>query len=300
MRLGLGTVQFGLPYGVTNKSGVPGREAVSEILALARDGDVDLIDTAAGYGESEKILGETLPADWRPRIVTKTPPIQEEDVTAAAAECVYEAALRSVDLIGRPLYGLLVHHGRDLLKPGADRLVEALARLKDDGVTRLVGVSVYTSDEIDAILSGFTPDIVQLPYNLCDRRLDDSGHMDELARSNVEIHVRSVFLQGLLLTPPTLLPAYFSPLLPVLERLSADYGDGTIDRMAACLGAVALRPAIDTAVVGVTQPDELRTILEAAEKAPEIALDPEQFRVDHPGMLDPSTWPPREFLNAAS
>ena len=100
------------------------------------------------------------------------------------------------------VYGLLAHHADDLLVPGGRRVFEEMQRLLEEGLVRKIGVSVYSGQQIDSILELYTPDIVQLPLNLFDQRLLESGHLEKLKRRGVEIHARSVFLQGLLLIEP--------------------------------------------------------------------------------------------------
>ena len=294
MILGLGTVQFGMPYGATNTTGIPDLSAVSEILEIARNANIDLIDTAASYGASETILGDLLPVGWSPRLVTKIKPLGDRSLTQSALADVRDEALRSMDRLGcRPLYGLLVHHCADILKRNGDRLISILKSLKEEGRVENIGVSVYDGKELDATLARFVPDIVQLPYNLCDQRLRDSGHLKKLHHSGVKIHARSIFLQGILLTTPERLPSYFAPLRMIVRLLAERYGNSPAMRVAVCLKAVMMAPEIDASIVGVTEPGQLRTILDAMQQADEISLDREQFRVDHRAMLDPSTWPSR-------
>lgn len=299
MKLGLGTVQFGMPYGATNAAGIPDLSAVREILAIARNANVDLVDTAASYGAAEQVLGDLLPDEWSPRLVTKAPPLGDGPITRAALAGVRDGVLRSIERLGhRPLYAVLVHHAGDILKRGGDRLIRTVGRLKEEGSTEKIGVSVYGGEELDAALARFDPDIVQLPYSLCDQRLHHSGHLRTLHDSGIEIHARSIFLQGILLTTPDKLPPYFSPLRTIIRRLDERYGTCPARRVAVCLKAVMMAPEIDTAIVGVTAPGQLRTILDAMQLASEVSLDREQFRVDDNAMLDPSTWPPRDSLLA--
>lgn len=299
MKLGLGTVQFGMPYGATNTAGIPDLSAVREILAIARNANVDLVDTAASYGAAEQVLGDLLPGEWSPRLVTKIPPLGDGPITRAALTGVRDGALRSIERLGRrPLYAVLVHHAGDILKRGGDRLIDMLRRLKEEGSTEKIGVSVYGGEELDAALARFDPDIVQLPYSLCDQRLHHSGHLKTLHDSGIEVHARSIFLQGILLTTPDKLPPYFSPLRTIIRLLDKRYGTCPARRVAVCLKAVRMAPEIDTAIVGVTEPGQLRTILDAMRLESEINLEPAQFRVDHGAMLDPSTWPPRDSLLA--
>ena len=299
MRLGLGAAQFGVPYGATNRTGVPSLSVTSEILRAARRGQVNLIDTAANYGRSEEILGRLLPESWPVRLVTKTESTGNEPITEAVAARVRETALRSVERLGqRPLHGLLIHRGEEILKPGGERLIRVLRNLKDEGTVEKIGASVYDGREIDAILERTRLDIVQLPYNLCDRRLDEGGQITRLKNANVEIHVRSIFLQGLLLASANQVPAHFSRLRPVLRRLGEAFGCGTIDRVAACLSAAARHPAFDALIVGVTTPKEISVLLQALGRAKEITVESDDFQMDDPNILDPRTWPPRERLLA--
>ena len=299
MRLGLGTAQFGMAYGATNRTGVPSLSVTSEVLRAARQGQVDLIDTAAGYGRSEKILGRLLPKNWPVRLVTKTLSTGDEPITEAVAARVRETALRSMERLGqRPLYGLLVHQGEEFLKPGGERLIRVLRSIKDEGNVEKIGASVYGGQEIDAILERMSLDIVQLPYNLCDRRLDEGGQITRLKDADVEIHVRSIFLQGLLLASEDRVPQYFGRLRPVLRKLGEAFGCGTIDRVAACLSAAARHPAFDALIVGVTTPKEVCVLLRALDRATEVPVDKDCFRMDDPNILDPRNWPPRDRLLA--
>ena len=292
MRLGLGSAQFGMPYGVTNTAEAPNAAAVTEILEIARHGNVDLIDTAADYGNAERILGNLLPGDWPVRLVTKTTATGDGPITEGIAVRVYESALRSTDRLGhRPLHGLLIHRSKELLKSGSDRLTAVLQRLKEEGVVDKIGASVYGGEEIDSVLDLFTPDIIQLPYNLCDQRLADSGHLEKLDRAGVEIHVRSVFLQGILLATPEELPEYLVSLRPTLELLTDTYGDCAVSKIAACLSTAMRSPAIDTAIVGVASPEQMRDIVDAMQMVPAITTDSDRFRINQPDLLNPSTWP---------
>lgn len=299
MRLGLGTAQFGMPYGATNRTGTPTPSAISEILKVARQGRINLIDTAADYGGSEEVLGRLLPESWSVRLITKTMPTGNEGITEAVATRVRETALRSAERLGRrPLHGLLVHRGEDILKSGGERLIQILRNLKDEGSVEKIGASVYGGREIDAILERTNLDIVQLPYNLCDRRLDEGGQISRLKDANVEIHVRSIFLQGLLLASEDRVPQYFSCLRPVLRKLGESFGHGTIDRVAACLSVAARHPAFDAIIVGVTTPNEVSVLLQALDRAMDITVENDVFRMDDPNIVDPRTWPARDQLLA--
>lgn len=295
MRLGLGTAQFGLAYGATNTGGLLGADDVRNILERARNLGIQIIDTAATYGSSEKALGQHMPVGWMPDIVTKTPVFAASEPNAAGilAETAEQSLRRlRVDSV----YGILLHHGHDLLGSHGAALIAALQTLKDSGRVQKIGVSVYSGEEIDAILARFNPDIVQLPASVADGRLADSGHIRKLADRGAEVHLRSVFLQGILLTAPSRLPAVFRPLNPFLAWLDRVATQAGVSRQAACLAWVRQLEGVSAAVVGVTSAAELEAIAEAWSSAGGVEIDwTDRPQIDH-AILDPRRWPPREQL----
>jgi aryl-alcohol dehydrogenase-like predicted oxidoreductase len=217
-KLGLGTVQFGMPYGISNTRGqVPERE-VAEILALAADTGVEVLDTAFGYGESEAVLGRQLWGGHRFRIVTKTSHIAGEAITAKDVRQVEDNFKRSLErLKASCIDTLLVHRAEELIRPGGSALAHWLIETKDAGLAAKIGFSCYDPDELDAALAVLEPDVVQVPISVVDRRFIAPGVCAKLRRRNTEIHARSVFLQGLLLMEDARLPAYFAPFRSVLH-----------------------------------------------------------------------------------
>ncbi len=135
-------------------------------------------------------------------------------------------------------YGLLVHQTGDLDKPGWQYLVEALQEAQTRGLVSRIGVSVYDEAQLKLVESRFRPELVQLPLNALDRRLIASGALARLKARGVEVHARSVFLQGLLLTPPSELPDFFRPLRQRLADLRGGWARRGLSPLAACLAFV--------------------------------------------------------------
>ncbi|MEE2996017.1 MAG: aldo/keto reductase, partial [Pseudomonadota bacterium] len=191
---------------MTNKNGKPSDTTVSRIVADALEGEVGLIDTAPVYGDAESRLGALLPDDGDCAIVTKT--VSRRHSTQFGKEdsrIVRDGFTASLDRLRRDaIYGLLVHAGSDLLEPGGERLVDTLREFQEAGLVQKIGVSIYDAEELDRILNVFKPEIVQLPLSVADQRLQQSGHLAVLKALGVEIHARSVFLQGVLLAEPTM------------------------------------------------------------------------------------------------
>jgi aryl-alcohol dehydrogenase-like predicted oxidoreductase len=290
-RIGLGTVQFGTDYGVSNREGRPSEAEVAAILARAAEIGVGYVDTAASYPDAEMLTGRHLPSGHRLRIITKLPPVEHEVITARHAEQALAAIAASLERLRSPqVYGVLIHHARDLAKPGSEYLIEALREARARGWASAVGVSVYDADDLAIVESRFTPDIVQLPFNALDRRLALSGWLTRLQESGAEIHARSLFLQGLLLMEPAALSGFFAPMGETLARLRAHWAANKLTPLAACLGCAMHNADIDVAIVGVNRVHELNEIAaaisalgEADEFRPPITVDPL--------YLDPRRWP---------
>jgi len=286
--LGLGTAQFGLDYGIANDRGICPPEDVAAILEAATAAGIGVLDTAPAYGTAEQVLGEVLPAAHRFRIVTKTPYLgglrDESDVRRA----VRDAFAASREKLRRDrLAGLLTHNANDLLRPGGPALWAVMTELKRAGEVERIGASVYSAGQLDAVLARYPLDIVQLPWNAVDGRIGPP-RLTALAERGIELHARSVFLQGLLLAPP----AHAARVSPQAAALVGHWRDAVAaagtDPLAAALGGVIRRPEIGTALVGVTRPEELAGILQAVAAAP-LPVAPVQSIDDL--VLNPALWP---------
>ena len=181
MKIGLGTVQFGLDYGVSNKEGKTAPDEVGRILKAAADRGVRVIDTAALYGSSEEALGSALPTGHRFDIVTKTRSFKKDSITPDDARILEEGFGASLSkLRSRSVYGLLLHDCDDLLAKGGGLLMAKMQGFKERGLVKKIGVSVYTASQIDRVMARFSIDIIQLPLSVFDQRLIQSGHLSRL------------------------------------------------------------------------------------------------------------------------
>lgn len=262
------------------------------MLDIAAQVGVELIDTAAAYGESESVLGRSLPAGHSFRIVTKTIPLRPRKNGAKDAERIEQGFRASLGNLGqRRVYALLVHHAEDLLAPDGARLVEVLRKLKAEGLTEKIGVSVYDQRQIEAIQSRHSVDVVQAPVNVLDQRLLASGTLTRLREQGVEVHARSVFLQGLLLMDPDRLGAHFQPAVPTLRRFHEFAREKGMTPLQAALAFVADLKDIDYAVIGVTRHEELQEIAAAFRPQPDLRDSLASFALQDESVLNPARWP---------
>jgi aryl-alcohol dehydrogenase-like predicted oxidoreductase len=284
-RIALGCAQFGLAYGVANRTGQLTAEVGARVLALAAGAGLDTLDTAVSYGESEARLGLHGVGDWR--VVTKLPPLPA-DVQDVRGWVRWQVAGSLRRLRIRSLHALLLHRSTDLVGPHGAQLLRALVEARDLGHAARIGVSIYAPDELDALDSVFEPGVVQAPFNVLDQRLERSGWLARLAERGVEVHVRSVFLQGVLLQPPAQRAPAFSRWLPVWHRWDGWLELSGSTALAACLGFVLARPAIGRAIVGVDGVDHLRQVIAAAGVP--LSAPGDELACDDLELIEPYRW----------
>lgn len=283
-RLCLGTAQFGMDYGITNKIGRVSRDEVGEILAYARAAGVDSLDTAMAYGESESILGSVGVSEFR--VVTKLPALPTEIINVK--DWVHVQVRGSLSRLRvEHVHGLLLHRATDLIGGSGEALMEAMLRLKDEGLVCAIGVSVYGPDLIrDLDLASV--DLVQAPLSVFDRRLESSGMLARLKENDIEVHTRSIFLQGVALMDPQSVPPHLLGLKPTIERFHAWAGEMGESPVAAALAHVLATPGVDRVIVGTDSLSQFEEII--AAEGGRAGAAPGYLGVDDLTLIDPSRW----------
>jgi len=240
MKLGLGTAQFGLNYGINNREGKPGLDKIGQTLAHAKTHEIDLLDTAADYGDSESNIGQVLPADDTFfRIVTKLS--RDLPVAVSISRSLKHLKKSSV-------YGILVHHFQQMQdNPGS---WHELSDLRKSAVTEKVGYSLYLPSQLDQLLdSGSDFDLLQVPFNVFDQRF--AAYFPALKKRGVEIHVRSAFMQGLVFSDASKLNEFFGPIKPKLRRLNEISRESAKTVQSLCLNFISSNEFIDRVIIGV-------------------------------------------------
>lgn len=290
MKLALGTVQFGMNYGVSNRSGQTPLPEVRRMLEAAAAHGVRVLDTAAIYGDSEAVLGASLPGRHPFDVVTKLPSLLAGDdrrFDASAADLMLERSLARLRC--ETVYGLLLHRSADLLSSQGDEVMAWLLRCKQAGRVRKIGVSVYAEDDLDGLMSRYPLELIQAPVNLFDQRLVRSGALRRCRDKGAEIHVRSVFLQGLLLMDPSELPAYFQPYIGKLSAYRKFVERSGLTPVAAALAYVNRLSEVDAIVCGANDCAQLLQLFEALGQGTN-ELDFAPFAASDPALLNPSRW----------
>lgn len=285
-RIALGTVQFGLDYGVANTRGRIDPAEGRQMLDLARARGVDTLDTAIAYGDSEARLGALGVEGFK--VVSKVPgvPVSREHVQTWVVDSV-RASLGRLR-IGR-LYAVLLHRPLELLGQNGDALWRGLEALKSSGAVERIGISVYGPQDLDALAGRCEFDLVQAPLSVCDRRFARSGWLSRLHDRGVEIHVRSAFLQGLLLMRAEERPRRFDRWQAFWNAWDAWLKEATLTPVQACLGFALAQPEVDRVVVGADSRNHLAELLSSVTMDV-VPMPPEELSSEDPELVDPSRW----------
>jgi len=287
MKLALGTVQFGQSYGIANTEGQIDINAILSILKLAKENNVNTLDTAILYGNSEQRLGECGVEDWR--IVTKLPPIPKQcmNVEQWILEQVEGSLFR---LNTNSILGLMLHSPLQLLEKNGSIVWGTLTELKSRGIIEKIGYSVYQPKELDLLWSEFRPDIIQAPYNILDRRLKSSGWLDKLVNNEIEVHVRSIFLQGLLLMSKENRPAKFDQWNKLWDLWDNWLQEQGVSAIEACLKFVLSEKGIDFSVIGIDSKKQFDEILSVVRNQKSDFLIPDILSISDEKLINPGNW----------
>ena len=286
-KLGLGTVQFGTDYGLNSLDGQVRPQEVKKILNYARSKQIVLLDTAPAYGNSEEILGGINNSEFQ--VVTKTRHFDTLKITNDEVSLLNQDFNNSLKKLNQiKIYGLLIHNADDLLKPGGEKILDLLQKFKQTNKLMKVGVSVYDHIKLHSILDNFDIDMVQLPFNIIDRRMLDSGTLASLYKKGIEVHARSVFLQGLLLMSAKLMPSKFNRWNNLWKLWHEWLHDNRISPVEASVRYAISFSEISKVLVGVDSVNQLKEIYKASSGTlPKI---PDELQTTDADLLNPSNW----------
>jgi uncharacterized protein len=252
-RIVLGTAQFGSDYGVNNKRGKVPESEVLEILDVALRSGIEVIDTAYNYGDSEDLIGRYVKKRGEKfKIISKLPSCEGPEVKELFRDSLSRLNVDSV-------YGYLLHDFNSFRK--APQVWENLRKLKSEKKIEKIGFSLYYPGELESIIEeNIEFDLLQVPYNIFDRRFGPL--FARLKKRGVEVHTRSVFLQGLVFRNPEELSGSLAKVAGKLKSLGSIAADHSMTVAQLCLNYAAGNRDIDGIVVGVDNPGNLAQIIE--------------------------------------
>ena len=291
-QLCLGTAQFGLAYGITNAAGQVSESEVAQLLQAATS-CIRWLDTAQAYGNAESVLGRQLPVGHPFQLISKLPAQPQQRFTAADQPIWEQAFHASCERLGlQRLDALLLHAPADLSKPGGEWLQEWLIGLRDRRLVQRLGVSIYGAADLDGVDPALL-DLVQLPLSLYDQRLLKDGTLALLRARGTAVHARSLFLQGLLLTPAEHWPSWVGPEVRLhhqqLEALALERDCQLIEL---ALGFALMQADLEAVVIGLCSCRELAELQQAwAAIPPWQEGEWQTWALHDSGIIDPRCWP---------
>ncbi|CAN1537222.1 Tas Predicted oxidoreductases (related to aryl-alcohol dehydrogenases) [Burkholderiaceae bacterium] len=285
-KIALGTVQFGMKYGISNQSGIVSPEEIISILKTAAKFGIDTLDTAINYKDSESKLGQNNLSNFK--IITKIPklPSQFDDIKSWVFNH-FQSSLQRLKVSN--IYGLLLHSPEDLLGINGPLIYNALRTLKDSGKILKIGISINSFDTLEKILDLYKFDLIQSPFNLIDRRLLNTGFLNRLKDEKYEVHTRSVFLQGLLLMNECNRPTQFSKWNPLWNEASKWCSNNSVSLLQSAIQFPLSFAEIDRVVVGIENTEQLIEINQAAFNDKNIQSYPD-IECEDLDLINPSKW----------
>ena len=278
-KISLGTVQFGLEYGINNTKGKIKKDEVSKILKRCKKVGIMHIDTAAAYGSAENILGEVIQSEGLSdsfHITTKYKGDGMNSLPLSTRESLQKLRVEK-------LHCQMFHSYQDF-KNTEDFI-------KPDSVDN-IGVSVYTNEELLDTLKNSNVRVVQCPFNLLDNDSIRGGTLVKAKEKGIEIQVRSAFLQGLFFMDRNNFPPSLIELKSYLEELDRICSENKISMSRLALGYCLSKDYIDKVVIGVDSLEQLDLNIEAM-KAPlpyPIIQEIDKIKVTNQSLLNPTNW----------
>ena len=284
-KITIGTAQFGLNYGISNQNGQVSLTEIEKILDFSQRCGINCIDTAIAYGDSESRLGAVGIKDWD--VVSKLPSIPDNCLNVK--DWVVKSIEESLARLKIPsLYGLLLHRPNELFAPAGFELYEAIKFLKDSGMVKHLGISIYGPDELGSLSQYNDVDIVQTPFNIFDRRLINNGLLNTLTEGGLEVHIRSAFLQGLLLMEPENRPSKFARWGNLWQQYDNYIKTCGLSKLQLCIRYVLSFTQIKNVIVGVDSLSQLKEIYEAASG--DMSELPEELQSNDLLLINPAFW----------
>jgi aryl-alcohol dehydrogenase-like predicted oxidoreductase len=286
MNIALGTASFGQPYGIA-QHGEVSQQDVDSILQLSLELGMDTLDTAHLYGNAESVLGNFDRVNQF-KIVNKLPVISS--LSQQQVLSLWQRSLEKLTI--SKTYGCLLHKPEDLLCADRNDNYHKLKAIKDLGLTQKIGVSVYTPKELDEIIKQYAIDLVQVPMNVFDQRFISSGVLKRAKQKGIEIHVRSAFLQGLLLMETEQLSAHFSPYLEHINTYFKAVRDAKLTKLDAAFAYLQTIPYIDKVVVGCHNIEQLHEIEQSFKRTLNSSVGKEfaGFKHSDEQFILPTNW----------
>jgi len=285
-KLILGTVQFGLDYGINNTIGKPKKDEVLSLLKIAYNSGIRVLDTAEAYGNAHQLIGNyhKKQGDFKFEIITKFPHHIKHNL-------IKSKVIEYLDLMNVNALDVMMFHSYDSFQSNYNSL-NTLNELKSDGLIKNIGVSVYTNAQLESLLNKDLITVVQLPFNLLDNFNVRGDLINNLKEKGKIIHTRSAFLQGLFFKKSSddmLIVKSLKSQLEILKEITKKQAC-SMEELA--LGYCISQKNIDKVIIGVDSISQLNDNIKASSyEVNEEAINCiNSIDVENLDLLNPSLW----------
>jgi aryl-alcohol dehydrogenase-like predicted oxidoreductase len=259
MKIALGTANFGQKYGLAGKI-IKSDKKIKKIIQFANNSKIKLIDTSNNYGSSETLLGNNNLKNFK--IITKLKISNDEKKSNNLENIVFNKVEESLLKLNiKKLYAILLHESNDLKSNKKHKLIKVLKKLKKRNLVSKIGISIYNPKELNFIWPFWKPDIVQCPFNILDRRIYESGWLKKLKKNKTEIHVRSIFLQGLLLQNEKSMPRKFKKWKNIFKKWNNYCKKENISKIQGCINFIKSFKKISFVIIGFEDIKQVKNII---------------------------------------
>jgi aryl-alcohol dehydrogenase-like predicted oxidoreductase len=289
----LGTAQWGLDYGVANTVGKIKQNEINKIIEYCLQNRINFFDSARDYGNSEEIIGKlNKKYSGQIRTVSKIKNFNLKNIDFDKKKIRELILLTHKNTFQNCIEGMLIHDDFLVNHKYFNNLWQVLIELKNDGKIKKIGFSTYRNNFDKKILEKYKPDIVQLPYNVYDQSRSNNGFFKKLKDKNIEIHVRSVFLQGLLILNYKKLNSAFSNIIEHQKKMHHFFKNNGMSVIEGCLKIVVQNKYIDKIILGCDNVLQLKEIHQAFLKVTNLSknINFKKFMISDKKIINPTLW----------
>jgi len=285
-KLIIGCAQFGSNYGISNFLR-PNLKEQKKILDLAKRNNIGFIDSSPSYGDAEKRLGNIGVKKFN--VISKISKFSNKKLNSKnLKEIILKDVKKSLKNLNiNKLHGLLLHNSSDLFNKRGIEIYRAMLEAKKQKLTKKIGISIYDPNMIEKILNNYSFDIIQAPFNVIDRRLLNKNILNSIKKKKIEIHIRSIFLQGLLLMKNENIKNYFNKWKKLFLKWTNFLQKNQIEAQNVCVNYALSIKQFNKVVIGFNSHDELKQILNIKKKS---LFPPKKIMSNSKLLIHPHLW----------
>jgi hypothetical protein len=281
----LGSANFDQIYGI--KKRFIKQNEVKKLFNLALKNKIKTIDSSPLYNKSEKIIG--MLNNNKFKIISKIPRlpknIKKKNIKGWL-KCIVMASLKNLKI--KKFECLLLHNANSLLDKNGNEIYKSIKNMKTNGLTNKIGISIYDFDRLDKILNKFKFNLIQAPLNILDKRLIETGWLKKLKKRKIEVHARSIFLQGILLLRHKQLPRKLKKLNKSWKIWENWLKKNRFNSLQVCLSFILNQRQLDGIIVGLDSKNQLNQILKIKKIKNKILIP--DLNIRNRKLIDPRKW----------